>query len=370
LASTEAKGYVAELQKLAPKIKTLSEKFSKIGGYRLMGHHKPKNKVEKDIFKNVGVDIDNQEWFDAWKFYNSIQNKWPKVFTSSFSSVTVSVFTGGQAGKQYDAFGWLAECDNKGTPGIEKLVYMVNNEGGVSYGCEKECKPEKEKETEKKKEETKTTPPAAPVVSKETAEAIKKLTALKETLANEVEASESEHKAQTNLITKPSYVGFWGFWTNRLFNKEVPPLSIWDHAHTYLIRADNSLKANNLEMAVRNIVKARRFYWLASKEYVAWKDGLPGAAVKMQAAIGIAAVAAVVAFVAPTVVASAARGATGASSSLAATQQTTARIVVAMKTADTTMLAAEAIMAEAEIIAAAELEAEMIIIAIRAAALL
>lgn len=154
LATKEATGYVSELKKIAPKVKTLSEKFSPFGGYRLMDHHAPKSKVERGIFEKAGVNIDDKEWFDAWKFYNSLQQKIPKVFTKAFTSVNVGLYTGGAKNKKYRAYGWLIQCKDK-KPGMEELFYMLNQEGGVSYGCEKQCEPRKDDVREKEKDETK-----------------------------------------------------------------------------------------------------------------------------------------------------------------------------------------------------------------------
>lgn len=152
-ASMEAKGYVKVLQSIAPKVKVLSEKFQKIGGYRLLDKLTPKTKVERDVFATVGIDIDDEQWLQAWRFYNSIQQKWPKVFTKAFSSVDVSVFSEGDASQVYDAYGWLTKCGD-GQNGIEVLSYMVNKDGGVSYGCRKDCKKKEEKKKDVAKPES------------------------------------------------------------------------------------------------------------------------------------------------------------------------------------------------------------------------
>lgn len=142
-ATKEATGYVTELKRLAPRIKTLSEKFAPFGGFRLLGKHKPTLKAEKDIFEKAGINIEDKDWLDAWRFYNSLQQNIPKVFKKRFASVNIGLYTGGTKDKKYRAFGWLIKCkDNK--QGKEELFYMVNNAGGVSYGCEKDCQPKEE----------------------------------------------------------------------------------------------------------------------------------------------------------------------------------------------------------------------------------
>ncbi len=158
LATSQVDGYVKELTRIAPKVQELSQKLSKIGGYRLDGHHKPKNKIERGIFDTVGIPIDETDWFQAWAFYNSLQNRWPKVFTKSFSSVNIKANADGDVNQDYEAARWKVQCPKKGkettpTVGIRTLVYNVNLKGGVSYGCQTDCASKKKEEQRKKQVE-------------------------------------------------------------------------------------------------------------------------------------------------------------------------------------------------------------------------
>jgi hypothetical protein len=150
-ATSEAKGYVSVLEKLAPKVQTLSEKIAAKypnHGFRLDGHDKPQGKVEREIFTGLGIDIDNEAWLQAWTVYNFIQRNWPKVFTKAFSSVTVKLNADGNTAFPYDALDYPIDCSKKGgkkPQGKGQLSFMVNKEGGVSYGCEESCEEEEDK---------------------------------------------------------------------------------------------------------------------------------------------------------------------------------------------------------------------------------
>jgi hypothetical protein len=178
-------------------------------------------------------------------------------------------------------------------------------------------------------------------------------------LARQLSLNEGDHKAQLDLIFKPSFTGFAGFWTNRLFNTDPPDTAIWANVHGSLAGARRALSERKLEDAVGGFVRARRAYLIALKRYLNWKQGIPGAAKKMEHAIEIVAVGIVLAFVAPTVVARAASFASSGASTAVATEQTVIRIADAVAKADRVMIAADAAMTETEILAEAELEAEM-----------
>ncbi len=133
-ASREARGYVDALRKIAPKIQTLSEKFSKIGGFRMLKHHTPESKAEENIFKTVGVDIADTDWFNAWRFYNSIQNKWPTVFTKAFGAADYPLL---KALPQYLSRHRLRrDCDD-GSKGARPCI---SEYWRCVEGCEKSCR--------------------------------------------------------------------------------------------------------------------------------------------------------------------------------------------------------------------------------------
>ncbi len=177
-------------------------------------------------------------------------------------------------------------------------------------------------------------------------------------LQNQFDQTSGDHRAQEQLIDKPSVTGFAGYWTNHLFNSDVPPLAIWNNASLALDMARKALQVGDIKSAVRQLIRARRAYLIAARRYWAWKAGIAGAGTKAQEAIGIVAVAAVVAFVAPTAVGALAEGAT-ASGGVAATSETAVRIAATIAEADQAMLAADALATEQEIMAASQLEAEM-----------
>lgn len=169
-----------------------------------------------------------------------------------------------------------------------------------------------------------------------------------------------EHAAQAALIESPSFSGFAGYWTNRLFNTEIPPPTIWLNAFAALAATDSSVRGNDVRRALANLIRARRQFLLAQRRYITWKEGLEPAAAKTQIAIGVVAVAAIAAIVAPAAVAAMAEGGAGAGATAAA-EQMTVRIAASIAQADATMVAAEAAVAEAEFVAEAALEAELLV---------
>jgi hypothetical protein len=108
-----------------------------------------------------------------------------------------------------------------------------------------------------------------------------------------------EHKAQSDLINaNPSvtnFVAIAGFWTNRLFNADVPPLDIWSPAFVSLARGDRLLREGDLPKAYSTALRARGELLKATAIYLRWKEGIEGAGTKMQVAIGVVAVALILA---------------------------------------------------------------------------
>jgi hypothetical protein len=176
-------------------------------------------------------------------------------------------------------------------------------------------------------------------------EALRQVNELRIQIKNQVDLYQGELKTQKDLIEKPSFAGFWGYWTNELFSTQPPPLSIWDGAEWLLIRAKTQLDKGDPEAALNATLHARRAHLIALDTYSKWLGNLPGAAAKMERAIKVAAVAAVVAFVAPTVVARLAPSAAGA----AQTEQVTIRVAESIARADRVFLATDATSAAAEL---------------------
>jgi len=187
---------------------------------------------------------------------------------------------------------------------------------------------------------------------------LNKLREYHERLSNQVALSEGEHKAQLDLINKPSYEGFWGYWTNELFNKPTPQLLIWDNAHGRLVAAKREINAGRPEAALTELLYAHRHYLIALKWFLAWKAGIPGAGAKMQVAIGVTAVAVIVAVVAPTVVARAGTSAGAGAATGVAEEQMVLRIAQVIQKADAAMVAAETAVTEQELLALPEIAEE------------
>jgi hypothetical protein len=174
-------------------------------------------------------------------------------------------------------------------------------------------------------------------------------------LRSQLELYSSEHRAQSALITTPSFSGFAGFWTNRLFNREMPPPTIWINAFAALAAVNSSIQNRDVRRALANLIRARRQYLLAMRQYVAWKDGIETAGRKAQVTIGLIAIGTILAVVAPAAVAALARP-----DSAVAAQQMTVRIAAIIAEADRVMLATEAVIPEIEV--AAEVgEAELLL---------
>ena len=159
-----------------------------------------------------------------------------------------------------------------------------------------------------------------------------------ERLTNALNSSHSEHVAEARLITDPSFSGFAGYWTNRLFNRDIPGIIIWNKAFVSMARAEACLKRKKLAEALSHLLEARIHYLAALKNYTNWKSGVEGAGVKMQVAIGAVAVVTVVLVTGPAIVA--ALGEAGGEASEAA--ETLDKIRVVTEQADKVFEAVDA----------------------------
>ncbi|MFT3910815.1 MAG: DUF4157 domain-containing protein [Ferruginibacter sp.] len=155
-----------------------------------------------------------------------------------------------------------------------------------------------------------------------------------QTLSNSIERASSEHKSQLHLINDPSFIGFAGFWTNRLFNRDAPLMIIWSSTFSKIRQARVALDKKDPAAALSYLIDARIHYLAALKQYTEWKDGIEGATVNMEHAIEISAVAIVLAFVAPSIVEYVAEMAAEEASAAAEAQQTIAKIRVSIEEAD------------------------------------
>jgi hypothetical protein len=136
----------------------------------------------------------------------------------------------------------------------------------------------------------------APIAA-EVRAALAKIQDLRDFLGNVLELDSREHKAQLDLIDKPSFSGFAGYWTHKIHNTQPPPTAIWNNAFGALYRTDGALRRLDVKEAVIDIVRARQAYLKALHQYLTWKNGTEGAATAMQKTIGKVAVGTVLAFV-------------------------------------------------------------------------
>ena len=146
-----------------------------------------------------------------------------------------------------------------------------------------------------------------------------------------------EHKIQQELVTgaQGNFTGFWGYWTNHLFNSDVPPLAIWNQCFAEIAHARSTLKEGKFAESGRTIVRARAELLKATGVYYRWKSGIDGAGVKMQAAIGAVAVTLIFAAVAATVAAAGTAGAAAAGAEGASATTSIEAATSALTKADT-----------------------------------
>ena len=142
LASREADGYVRVLTRIAPQIQRVSELATADGqGVRALPGTTPAQLTT--MLRTAGIDLGSPDMASAWAFYNSLQNRLGTTFKKAFKAVRFRVATGGVADATYFIQPpTLIRCKDKDGEfwGIERLVFQVNQKGGVSYGCIPTCK--------------------------------------------------------------------------------------------------------------------------------------------------------------------------------------------------------------------------------------
>ena len=129
--------------------------------------------------------------------------------------------------------------------------------------------------------------------------ALTELERLRSSIQHQLDLESGEHKAQLDLATN----SFAGFWTNRLFNTDPPPMAIWNNAFGRLVAARTALVQRDVARAVQRLAEARAFLLDALRQFRTWKDGIDGAGVKMQWTIAATAIAIPLAIAAPAIVA-------------------------------------------------------------------
>jgi hypothetical protein len=159
-ATREANGYIGELKTLAPLIVPMSAKLAAVGGLKVEGGRcKTPKAADRKTLQSAGVDFDNDSSVNAWCFYNSLQDRLNRVFTTPFSAVNISANADGAPNRAYDVLPPVViNCrKTKANPsglGLRFLEFQVNQKGGVSYGCRDLCLPQEEEEKRKAKDVT------------------------------------------------------------------------------------------------------------------------------------------------------------------------------------------------------------------------
>jgi len=252
--------------------------------------------------------------------------------------------------------------------------HRTNRPGLIIYEVQDRRDRKKKDEEQKTQPEKKDTQQDAETAA-QARQKVRLVKQLVDQLQHELDMSEGDHKAQRNLIYNPSYAGYWGYWTNELFNKQPPLLMIWQPVNTAISSARIQLRANNPEKAMAHFVRARKAYLKALREYHAWKNRLPGAASDMKTAIVVSGILIVAAIVAPAAIgrlagaagrayraARLARSGARATANLSRAQKAVETLNVRVASGTAKMGAADAAIGEMEIITAAELETEMTIL--------
>jgi hypothetical protein len=153
LATREAQGYVDALTPIAPRMASISKGLEKVGGVTL-GDCRSPNKEAKTKLETAGVNMDNTQDVFAWCVLNSIQNKLGKPFVKGFDSVSIKSAIDGTAGTDYLALLLPISC-GKGKQGFYQMFFQMNQKGGVSYRCERQCAPKEEERKRLEKDITK-----------------------------------------------------------------------------------------------------------------------------------------------------------------------------------------------------------------------
>jgi hypothetical protein len=170
--------------------------------------------------------------------------------------------------------------------------------------------------------------PAALAAAKKEREDIQsKIAAAIDSISATADQLSGEHRLQADVMFKDtSMIGFAGFWTNRLFNIDVPPTMIWNPTFGAVASARRMIREGDAASAFREMLRARAELIRAAIVYRRWKDGIEGAGTKMQILIGAVAVTLVVAAVAAFVATPAVAAASGAGATATATTEATVAI--------------------------------------------
>ncbi len=101
-ATGEALRYIGSLKSLAPLMVPLSERLAAAGGLRVDKGCQSPNAGQRRTLIAAGVDFNDQVSLNAWCFYNSLQVKLKRVFTTPFSKVDIIANADGVKDVPYD----------------------------------------------------------------------------------------------------------------------------------------------------------------------------------------------------------------------------------------------------------------------------
>jgi hypothetical protein len=111
-------------------------------------------------------------------------------------------------------------------------------------------------------------------------------------LRNKVNLSAGEHRAELDIIDKPSVAGFAGFVSGKLSGIPTPPILIWNNAFGALAALTGALRRHDVIGAIAAFARAHKAYVQALRQYVTWKDGVTAAAEQIKTTATYTAVAA------------------------------------------------------------------------------
>jgi len=174
LAAREAAGYVQVLRPLAPQIVQLSAALAGMGGMRADPNRL--TATQQFVLQSSGISMADPGMRDAWRFYQSVQNRLNTTFTTAFTAFEAAVNADGTRSTVYRAGPpVIVECTvgrgRSARQGVKRrqLGFQVNTLGGVSYGCsDTPC--ESREEEEKRQQQQLPMQPAVPVTGADTQE--------------------------------------------------------------------------------------------------------------------------------------------------------------------------------------------------------
>ncbi len=151
LATREAGGYVRELTRIAPRVVEISKRLAPVGGLRV---EESDTAADRRVLRAAGIDLKDSLTRQAWGFYNSLQNRLNRTFTTAFTAMDARANTDGTPSQSYPVITVAIACKTRKCEGFKprSLIFQVNNAGGVSYGCEDgecECEEEEKKEAQR-----------------------------------------------------------------------------------------------------------------------------------------------------------------------------------------------------------------------------